>query len=70
LLRWSPGVSTDASCLNDRKPENSVRTVTFCFLIVLLLHGVGVGQGWVRAVFSSEQEKMSNVRKKFLQCLC
>jgi hypothetical protein len=45
LLRWSPEMSTDALCRNDRKPENSVRTVTFCFLIVLLLHGVGVGQG-------------------------
>jgi hypothetical protein len=51
-------MSTDALLLDDRKAENNVRTVTFCFLIVLLLlHGVGVGQGRVRAVFSSEQEK-------------
>ena len=51
-------MSTDASFLDDRKAGNNVRTVTFCFLIVLLLlHGVGVGQGRVRAVFSSEQEK-------------
>ena len=51
-------MSTDALLLDDRKAENNVRTVTFCFLIVLLLlHGVGVGQGRVRAVFSSESKK-------------
>ncbi len=31
LLRWSPEISTDALRHNNRKPENSVRTVTSCF---------------------------------------
>ena len=43
----------------------------FASKLFFFFHGVGVGQGRVRAVFSSEQEKkMSNVRRKFLQCLC
>ena len=47
------------------------RTMFGRSLFAAKLFFFGVGQGWVRAVFSSEQEKkMSNVRRKFLQCLC
>ncbi len=66
LLRWSPEISTDASHHKDRKPENSVQAVTSCFFFFRRLCRPRMSM----SSNSSEQAKISNIRKKFLQCLC